>query len=99
MADLQGLIQRLALHLLCSQRGGSNCRAAAIGLEAHIFDDTRSVNPYLQLDDIAFVGGAHHTGAHLPVRRVKRADISWITEVIQYLIAVSHRVRVLYFCI
>src|SRR6185436_15389265 len=74
------------------ERGGSDRRAAAVGLEARVFDDAVLVDLDLQLHHVAAGRGADHAGADRVVAFIERADVSWIFIMIENFIAVCHDV-------
>src|SRR5689334_20186008 len=80
--DLLGLVQGLALYPLGRERGRSDRRTAAEGLELRIFDAAIGADLDLQLHDVAAGGRADEAGADSCVALVQRTDIARVLVVV-----------------
>ena len=90
IGNLGSFLKRLALDPFGHERARSDRRAAAVGLELRVLNDTFVVDLDLKTHHVAAGGSTHHTGADRFVVLVERADVSRIFVVIHQFFAVGH---------
>src|ERR1700733_16285794 len=91
--DRHRLVDRLALHPLGRERGRSNRRTAAEGLEFGIFNHVRlGIHADLQPHHVTALRGAYKPRTNLSRALIQRANIPRMIVVVYDLIAISHLV-------
>ena len=93
VGQLEGFLKALALYHLGSHRAGSDCRAAAEGLELNVLDDAVIRHLEVNLHNIAALSVADLADT---VCVLNLADIARMRKVIEYLFTVLHKIYLLF---